>query len=155
MAVELKHTKHAVGQSAYHFVWRPKYNVAVFRNEWCRKVCEKALREVAEKHRIKIHEMKVMEDHVHIFAEIPPTMEVSKALQLLKGASARRFFQKCTRWQRYFSRDGARKPHLWSPGKFYRSVGCVTSEIIEKYIKFSNKWEFEYLDKQQRTLRSY
>ncbi len=42
MVVELKHTKHAVGQSAYHLVWRPKYNVAVFRHEWPRKVVERS-----------------------------------------------------------------------------------------------------------------
>ena len=155
MSVELKRNNHSVGQSAYHLVWRPKYNVSVFRHPWVKKVCEDALKEAANNHGIIIYEMKVMEDHVHIFVEIPATMEVSKALQLLKGASARRFFQKCTRWHRYFSRDGIKKAHLWSPGKFYRSVGCVTSEIVERYIKFSNKWEFEYLDKQQRTLPSY
>lgn len=155
MPVELKHSKHSVGQSAYHLVWRPKYNVSVFRHPWVKQVCEDALKESAERHNITIHEMKVMEDHVHMFVELPPTMEVSKALQMLKGASARKFFKKCTVWHRYFAKDGERKPHLWSPGKFYRSVGCVSADVIEKYIKFSNTWDFKYLDKEQRTLTSY
>ena len=150
--MELKHNKHSVGQSAYHLTWRPKYNIKVFRHPWVRDVCEQALKEVANKHKITIYELKVMEDHVHIFAEIPTTMDVSKALQLLKGASARKIFQKCTVWKTYFSKDGIRKPHLWSPGKFFRSVGCVTSEIVEKYIKYSNKWDFKYLEGGQTTL---
>ena len=106
MPVELKHSKHSVGQSAYHLVWRPKYNVSVFRHPWVKQVCEDALKESAERHNITIHEMKVMEDHVHMFVELPPTMEVSKALQMLKGASARKFFKKCTVWHRYLSKDG-------------------------------------------------
>ncbi len=150
--MELKHTKHAVGQSAYHLVWRPKYNVAVFRHKWVRKVIEEALREAAKRHKIEVYEMRVMEDHIHIFAEIPSTMNVSKALQLLKGGSARAFFKKCTVWYAYFSRDGKKKAHLWSPGKFFRSVGCVTSEVVERYIKFSNTWDFKYLEEGQTTL---
>ena len=136
-------------------VWRPKYNVKVFRHPWPRKVCEEALKETAKRHNIDIYEMKIMDDHVHMFVEIPSTINVSKALQLLKGASARAFFKKCTVWERYFSRDGTKKAHLWSPGKFFRSVGCVTSEIVEKYIKYSNTWDFNYLEKEQTRLGSF
>mgnify|MGYP001558423687 CR=1 FL=1 len=153
--MELKHTKHAVGQSAYHLVWRPKYNVAVFRHAWVREVIEQALREAAKRHDIAIYELKVLEDHVHVFAEIPSTIDVSKALQLLKGASARAFFKKCIIWHRFFSRDYTKKAHLWSPGKFFRSVGCVTSEVVERYIKFSNTWDFKYLEEGQTTLTSH
>jgi len=28
---------------------------------------------------------------------------------------------------------------MWSPGKFYRSVGSVTKETIENYIKYSQQ----------------
>ena len=45
--MELKHNEHSVDQSAYHLVWRPKYNVAVFRHPWPRKVIEEAIRESA------------------------------------------------------------------------------------------------------------
>ncbi|HHE36183.1 MAG TPA: IS200/IS605 family transposase, partial [Candidatus Woesearchaeota archaeon] len=29
--------------------------------------------------------------------------------------------------------------HLWSPGKFFRSVGNVTAEAIKNYIAQSNR----------------
>jgi len=144
MEMNLKHTRHAVGQSAYHFVWRPKWNVNVFRDDFPRRVIEDALREVARRHKINIIELKVMPDHVHCFAEIPSTISVSMALQYLKGGSARLFFKKCTIWYAYFSKENGRKPALWSPGKFYRSVGCVTAEVVERYIRDSQEsWSYK------------
>lgn len=150
--VELIKHKHGIGQSAYHLVWRPKYNFSCFRNPYPRKVIVEALKETAGKWKIKIYEMEVMPDHVHIFVEIPPTMTVSFCLQILKGGSAREFFKKCTIWRRFFLGHGQKKCHLWSPGKFFRSVGCVTAEVVENYIKNSNSWDFEYLKNRQTKL---
>ena len=152
--VELTCHKHSVGQSAYHFVWKPKYNKKVFEHPWPRKVVEEALIEVAKKWNIQIYEMEVMQDHVHIFVEVPPTITISFCLQILKGGSARIFFKKCTRWKAYF-KYGHKKAHLWSPGKFFRSVGNVTAEVVESYIKNSNKWEFGYIEKSQTKLTAF
>ena len=152
---ELTCNKHSVGQSAYHFVWRPKYNRTVFRNWYPRKVVEEALKEMARKWKIKIYELEVMPDHVHIFVELPPTITVSFALQILKGGSARIFFKKCTIWKKYYVSRGQKKAHLWSPGKFYRSVGSVTAEVVESYIRNSNNWEFEFVDKGQKKLSAF
>jgi putative transposase len=153
MTRELKHTRHAVGQSAYHFVWRPKYNVSVFASWFPKKVCEGAIKQVANKWKIEIIELKVMPDHVHCFANVPSTISVSMALQVLKGGSARIIFKRCTKWRAFFSRDGKRQPHLWSPGKFFRSVGSVTAETIEAYIKYSQEeWNFDFKDLKQQQL---
>lgn len=152
--VEIKHNKHSIGQSAYHLVWRPKYNYSVFEHPFPRKVCEDALIETAKKWNIQIYELKVMSDHIHIFVEIPSTMTVSFALQVLKGGSARAFFKRCTVWRRFFTCHG-QKAHLWSPGKFFRSVGCVTADVVESYIKNSNKWEFEHTDFKQKKLNAF
>jgi putative transposase len=153
--VEITCRKHSVGQSAYHLVWRPKYNFSVFRHSYPRKIVMNALKEVATKWKIFIYEMEVMPDHIHMFVEIPPTMIVSFSLQILKGGSARIFFQKCTIWKKYCSRFGLSKPHLWSPGKFFRSVGSVTAEAVENYIKNSNKWEFDFIETGQTKITAY
>jgi len=71
---------------------------------------------------------------VHCFVKIPPTMCISKALNLLKGYSSYKLFQKHKWLRRYF-----RKGHFWSPGKFFRSVGNVTAEAIKNYIAQSNR----------------
>ena len=136
---------HGVGQNSYHLVWKPKYSWDVFKFPWMRKDCEAILIEDAKRYNIKIYELEVMEDHVHVFVEIPPDMSVSKALHLLKGSSSYKLFRKHPWPRKYF-----RKGHFWSPGKFFRSVGNVTAEAIKNYIAESNRFA-----KQQETLTRY
>ena len=66
----------------------------MFNREENKKLCEEILRGIAERHKIMINELSVMSDHIHTVVEIPPTMSVSKALQLLKGTSSRELFKK-------------------------------------------------------------
>jgi putative transposase len=102
----------------------------MFKREENKKLCEIVLHEIAKRHKIEIIELCVMSDHIHIVVAIPVTMSVSKALQLLKGASSYELFR--------------RKPHLrcrypngcfWSPGKFYRSVGDADAETVLQYVR--------------------
>jgi len=132
--MELTNFSHSVGQNSYHLVWKPKYCWDIFKFPWVKKDCEAILNEAALRYKIQVYELEVMEDHIHIFVEIPPTMAVCKALNLLKGFSSYKLFQKQPWLRKYF-----RKGHLWSPGKFFRSVGNVTAEAIKKYIAQSNR----------------
>ncbi|MEM2933246.1 MAG: IS200/IS605 family transposase [Candidatus Pacearchaeota archaeon] len=90
------------------------------------------MREVAERHGFGIYELHVAVDHIHLFVEMPPTMSVSKALQLFKGYSAFKLLQKHPWLRGYFT-----KGHFWSPGKFFRSVGNTTMEAVQHYIASS------------------
>ena len=147
--VELYHKKHSVGQCAYHLVWKPKYNVKVFTHPWVRELCEDSLKKTAEVYGFEIYELQVMPDHVHLFVELLPTVSVSKALQLFKGRSARDIFKRCNKWYNFF-KEGHKIAHLWSPGKFFRSVGNVSADVIENYIKFSQgKWDLNFLGEQK------
>ena len=98
------------------------------------KVCEASIKNVAKRYNIQIIEMEIMPDHVHLFVDIPSTMSVSQALQLLKGFSAKKIFEHHP-WLRKHFRTG----HFWSPGKFFRSVGNVSSEAIQNYIAGTNR----------------
>lgn len=132
--MELTNFQHGVGQNSYHLVWKPKYAWDVFKFPWMRKDCEAILNEAALRYKMRIYELEVMPDHVHCFVEIPPTMSISKALNLLKGYSSYKLFLK-HKWLRSYFRKG----HFWSPGKFFRSVGNVTAEAIKNYISQSNR----------------
>jgi putative transposase len=134
--MDIKHANHSIGQNTFHFVWKPKYNLRIFLHPITRKIAEDAIRKVAIKWEINIIELKVLPNHVHCFADIPSTMSVSSALQVLKGGSARIILKKCDRWKTFLSR-GHKKVHLWSPGKFFRSVGSVNANVIENYIRNS------------------
>jgi len=134
----LNNFRHGVGQNAYHLVWRPKYAKDPFKFALVRQDCEQFLYEIALRYGFEIYELQVMSDHVHLFVEIPPTMSVSKALQLFKGISSYKLFRQHPWLRKHF-----RKGHFWSPGKFFRSVGNVTAETIQHYIAASNNgWNF-------------
>jgi putative transposase len=85
---------------------------------------------VAERHGIEITDIPVMPDHVHLIAGILQTMSVSDALRLLKGASSHELF-----WKKPNFRKRYPKGHLWSPGKFYRSVGDADLETTRNYVR--------------------
>ena len=121
---------HSIGQNLYHLEWCPKYRYNMFQREGNKKLCEEVLHEVAKRHKIKITEICVMSDHIHIVVEIPSTMSVSKPLQLLNGASARELFIR-----RAYFRNRYLWGHIWSPGKFYRSVGDADAETVLQYVR--------------------
>ena len=141
--MEITNFSHGVGQNSYHLVWKPKYSWDCFKFPWVKKDCETILNEAVLRYGMTLYELEVMSDHIHCFVEIPPTMSVSKALNLLKGYSAYKLFAKHKWLRKYF-----RKGHLWSPGKFFRSVGNVTAEAIQNYIAQSNR---NYIQQQSLT----
>jgi len=120
---------HSIGQNLYHLEWCPKYRYNMFMKEENKKLCEEILEQVAMRHKIKIEELSVMPDHVHMVAGIPPTMSVSQALHLLKGASARELLKQKPNFRRRYP-----KGHFWSPGKFYRSIGDADTETVMQYV---------------------
>jgi len=136
----LNNFNHGVGQNAYHFVWKPKYAWPIFQYASIKQDCEAILHDIAKRWNFEVYELQVQPDHVHLFVEVPPTICVSKALQILKGGSAFRLFRKYPMLRRY---KNFRKGHFWSPGKFFRSVGNVTAETIQHYISQSQGgWNF-------------
>ena len=102
----------------------------MFRGKGNKKLCEDVLHEVAERHNIGILELSVMPDHVHTVVQLPPTMSASKALQLLKGASSYELFRRQPLFRYRYPRGS-----LWSPGKFFRSVGDADTETVLEYVK--------------------
>ena len=102
----------------------------MFRGKKNKKLCEDILHEVAERHHIDMIELSVMPDHIHAVVQLPPTMSVSQALHLLKGASSYELFRRQPLF-RYRYADG----NFWSPGKFYRSVGDADTMTVLEYVK--------------------
>ncbi len=132
---KLTYRSHSVGQNAFHFVWKPKYSSKFLKYITVNKVCNGAIRLIAYQYNCTIYELQVMPDHIHLFVELPPTISVSKALQLFKGISSRilrRRFKFLTKI-----------PMIWSKGKFFRSVGNVSFDTIQNYISESQgEWNF-------------
>jgi len=54
---------------------------------------KKLLHSIANEHGIRLLECETMPDHVHLLLEAGSPEELSRAMNLLKGASSRRLFQ--------------------------------------------------------------
>jgi len=130
--MSLRSFSHAYGESNYHIVLVPKYRRDIFKNIHVARVCKMVFQEIAEQYGYQILALEVMEDHVHLFLEMHPTHSLSRTFQLFKGISARKLF-----WRFPSLKKILWGGHLWSRGKFFRSVGAVTSEKVEYYIKES------------------
>ena len=139
--MDLKSSKHGYGQNAYHLVFVPKCRYKYFSAIGIKKLCEQSFYEVAEKYNFKIYALEIQPDHVYLFVDFPPNISVSKVVQLFKGISAYKILNKFPHLRKTF----LRKNNFWTAGKFYRSVGNVTVETIEHYIKQSHGgWYFEH-----------
>ena len=76
--------------------------------------------------------MEVMEDHVHVFVEVPSRYSPARVVQVMKSISAREVFRKFPDL-----RNQLWAGELWNDGYFVRSVGDkVTADIIRKYIEY-------------------
>lgn len=139
--MELQSTQHGYGQSAYHLVFIPKCRYKYFLYPGIKKLCEQSFYEIASKCNFKIFALEIQPDHVHLFVDFPPNYSASKVVQLFKGISAYKILHAFPSIRRTL----LRRNHFWSAGKFYRSVGNVTAETIQHYIKQSQHgWTFEH-----------
>ncbi|NLX39268.1 MAG: IS200/IS605 family transposase [Methanothrix sp.] len=130
--MELRGFSHGYGQITYHIVLVPKYRYRIFSNRQVKKDCESILNNICMEHGYKIHAMEIVEDHVHLFLELYPSVSLSKVVQYLKGGSSYRLFRLHPELKKRYC-GGC----LWSSGKFFRSVGNVTADTIKHYIKES------------------
>ena len=139
--MECESGAHIKYQLVYHLVWIPKYRYQIFTKEKYRYDYEVILRILCQRHGFQIQELAVMPDHIHLLVCVPPSVSLSKALQLIKGGSSHEFFHLHPEFRLRF-----RKGHLFGPGKFCRSVGSVDLETTTEYVK---------KQKEQTTLNSF
>jgi len=140
--MELKVFNHSVGQNSYHFVWCPRFRHKLFRHKELKFACENILRAICHKQGFEIFELEIGVDHIHLFVDITPNVSISKAFQLLKGKSSHILFKTFpSLLKSYYWKGG-----MWSRGKFFRSVGNVTSDVIRNYINQQNnpKYKFDF-----------
>jgi len=113
----------------YHIVWLPKYRKKVLEGKVKARV-EELLRECADMNRWEIQELNVQIDHVHMMIQLPPSVSVSKAVQLFKGISSRLIRSEIPEVKKLlWGRD------FWADGFFSEAVGSVSEERIREYIK--------------------
>ena len=119
---------HSKWNCKYHIVFAPKYRRKVFYGEK-KAAVGKILRQLCEWKGVKIIEAEACPDHIHLFVEIPPKIEVSSFMGYLKGKSTTMLYEQFGELK---YKD--RKREFWCKGYYVDTVGQNESRIAE-YIK--------------------
>ena len=81
-----------------------------------------------EEQNFYVLQMEVMPDHVHLLLDVDPTIGINVLVSRIKGKTAHIL---C----REFSEIRRKLPTLWTRSKFIATVGSLSSEAVNKYIK--------------------
>jgi putative transposase len=119
-------TNKTVYSAKYHLIWCPKYRRRVLVGGIDQRL-KAIIAAVAAEVGAEVIELEVMPDHVHLLAEIPPWVPLSRFVGLLKGRSSRRLRIEFPRLRRL--------PVLWSPSWLVSTVGGAPLEVVRRYVE--------------------
>ena len=122
VAVRYHSTNKTVYSAKYHLIWCPKYHRRMLVSGVDERV-KVIIGDVAA----EVIEVEVMPDHVHLLAEVPPTVPLSRFVGLAKGRSSRLLRMEFPRLRRL--------PVLWSPSWFVSTVGGAPLEVVRRYVE--------------------
>ena len=89
---------------------------------------------IAKENRFNIIEMEVDKDHIHILLQYSTTKSVLEIVRLLKQISTYRIWRQNNN-HIYLQKHFWKEHTFWSNGYFVCSIGQVSKDTIEKYIR--------------------
>ena len=122
----------------YHIVWITKYRRCAL-SPAIRQRLKILLADICEELHIRVIEMGMEEDHIHLYLSIPPVQPLPYVVQLLKGRTAKFIRSEFAKELKPYYW----KPVLWAVGYFVATVGEITHETIRKYVKQQGLKEIE------------
>ena len=130
---QIRRGRNCVSSLKAHLVFVTKYRKKVFTNEHLMLI-EKVTKYICEKNKTVLIEFNGEENHVHILINYPPTVQLSKLINSIKGVSSRRLKQSFTHLDSIYYKGA-----LWSPSYYIGSIGNTSLEIVKKYIEDQNR----------------
>ena len=130
MEMDLVRSSHSVGRNMWVFEWCTKYRYEMMGKWGNRNLVAACIRQAAGRHAIKIIELSVMPDHVHMVALLPKGMNEERAVQFLKGVSSRKLFEIKEKFALRYPRH-----HFWSRGYFAHTVGVTSLQTQVDYVR--------------------
>ena len=111
-------------------VFVTKYRRGVFNDDLL-NVCKTAMEQVCADFDVHLVEFNGEDDHVHLLVEYPPTVQLSRLVNSLKGVSARMLRkQRSSQVRKYLWGT-----HFWSPSYFVGSAGGASLDVLQTYIE--------------------
>lgn len=126
---------HVFWRCQYHIVWTPKYRFRILKNNIGKDVY-RFIHIYCDKLGVKVMELNVPLDHVHLVVKVPPKLSISQLMGCLKGRLALKLFNKYP----HLRKNKAWGGRFWQRGYFVDSVG-INEEIIRRYVRHQDKME--------------
>ena len=113
-----------------HLVFVTKYRRDVFQDVHIEHL-QRTFRQVCKDFDVVLAACDGEDDHVHLLIEYPPTVQLSKLINSLKGVSSRLIRRDHPELkQRIWNGE-----HLWSPSYFAASAGGAPLSIVKAYVE--------------------
>jgi putative transposase len=74
-------------QLYYHVVWATKHRLPLIADVMIEPI-ELAIAHTSRELEVIVHAVGIMPDHVHVFAQVPPSLSVARVIGRWKGASS-------------------------------------------------------------------
>ena len=127
---------HATYKLEYHVVWTPRYRRKIF-TQGIKQYLEKVLLNLqGMDDDIKVEQVNVQVDHVHMIMLIPPRIAISDVMQFMKSRTGLLLREKFGTITRTIKSEGG----LWSRGYCVSSVG-LNEKAIRAYVEHQAKEE--------------
>ncbi|MCC8417327.1 MAG: IS200/IS605 family transposase [Rickettsia endosymbiont of Bryobia graminum] len=124
------HKSHNVTVLLYHMVFKDQFSQDVIDVSVAYELREVCL-EIETRYQIKLLEIGVDEDHLHILVHSVPTYSVTKIATTIKSLTARQIFSQCPQVKKQLWGG-----EFWTDGYFTSTAGKHGNEnMIGKYVK--------------------
>ena len=121
------HKKGLVYKNQYHIIFCPKYRRKVLINGIDERLKE-ILYDIAEEINVEIMTLEVMPDHVHMFIEFDPRINLHNVVKRLKGRSSHILREEYPSLKK-------KLPSLWTRSYFSCTIGHISEETIKQYVE--------------------
>ena len=111
-------------------VFVTKYRRGVFTGAML-TTCERTMRETCDDFGVTLVEFNGEDDHVHLLIEFPPTVQLTRLVNSLKGVSSRMLRQRHpVQVKKYLWGD-----HFWSRSYYVGTAGGAPLSVIREYVE--------------------
>lgn len=126
MRYQLYSSSHSVYSLNYHLIFCTKYRRKILTEKISNRLKDIVIG-ISKDFQVKIIEQKTDKDHIHILFKTKPTINMTKYINFIKGASSRILFQeypeiKIKLW----------KGHLWSTSYCLLTTDQTTLDVLKK-----------------------
>ena len=122
--------RHCVFACHAHLVFVTKYRRGVFTNEMLTR-CEELASEVCEGFGAELVKFNGEDDHVHLLVNFPPTVQLSRLVNSIKGVTSRMLRREFDAHVRHYLWGN----HFWARSYYVGTAGGAPLETIAQYIQ--------------------